>query len=95
MPSAVGGPAAAVESLENDELEDDAEVNETADVVTTGTEEIDQLDSDADVPAPEPPAAPELVTPQLSTADPAAREEAAPELPAADLAVERHEPEER
>lgn len=89
-----GATAAATEAIADDEL-DEGELDGEggADVVTTGTEAIDQLgeaggvDSDTDQPTPE------RVTPQLSTPDPIAREDTAPEVPAPVARPEEGEPE--
>jgi hypothetical protein len=69
------------EVFEGDEIDEgEAESVETSDIVTTGTEAIDQTSgSFGAVPGAE--SAPERVTPQLTTTDPAAREEAAPDVP--------------
>ena len=79
----VAGPAAPVgsEPLEGDEIDEgEPDLSDSPDVVTTGTEAIDQTESASEAP-PAPETAPERVTPQLTTVDPTAREEAAPEVP--------------
>ena len=69
------------ESLEGEEIDDaEPDMVDSPDVVTTGTEAIDQVESAAET-APVADSAPERVTPQLTTAAPDAREEAAPDLP--------------
>jgi hypothetical protein len=81
VPAAVAGPAASVEALEPEDSDEGEDLNDSPDVVTTGTEAIDQTDSEP-VSSTEPAAiAPERVTSQLQTSDPAAREEAAPDVP--------------
>jgi hypothetical protein len=80
-PAIASGLPAGQDSFESDEIDEgDVESVESPDMVTTGTEAIDQTEgSTAIVPVAEP--APERVTPQLTTDDPAAREEAAPDVP--------------
>jgi hypothetical protein len=85
LPAAVGGPAGAVESLEGDETEEiEPDAADAAEIVTTGTDDVEQLESGVPAAAPSPEPAPERVTPQLSSPEPAAREEAAPDVQAAE-----------
>ena len=81
--AAVAMPATPTgsEPLESEEIDEgEPDLIDSPDVVTTGTEAIDQLERAGEA-RPAAGAAPEQVTPQLATADPAAREEAAPDVP--------------
>ena len=83
VPPAVAGSPIAPDTIEADEVDEgDVDINEGPDIVTTGTEAIDQTDGVVATPAPSPDVAPERVTPQLTMSEPEAREEAAPDLPA-------------
>jgi len=75
-------PASAVpEAFTGDEIDEgEPELIDSPDIVTTGTEAIDQNDSAGEAPSIAE-TAPERVTPQLTTADPDAREEAPPDMP--------------
>jgi hypothetical protein len=77
VPAASAGP----DSLQGEEIDEmEPDLADAPDVVTTGTEGIDQIEAAAEAP-PIAEAAPERVTPQLTTADPASREDAAPDVP--------------
>lgn len=90
MPASPAGS----EPLEGEEIDDaEPDLNDSADVVTTGTEAIDQVDAPTET-APVVETAPEQVTPQLSTPPPDAREEAAPGVPAIPAATPEVEPDE-
>ena len=84
MPAAPAGSAVSPDTVEADEVDEgDVDINEGPDIVTTGTEAIDQTEGVVvGAPALTPDVAPERVTPQLTTSEPEAREEAAPDLPA-------------
>jgi hypothetical protein len=84
MPAAAAGSPVSPDTVEADEIDEgDVDINEGPDIVTTGTEAIDQTEGTVvGAPAPTPDVAPERVTPQLATSEPEAREEAAPDLPA-------------
>jgi hypothetical protein len=86
--AAAATPASAAGSgpLEVEEIdEDEPEAIDSPDVVTTGTDAIDQMERASEVPSVTE-AAPERVTPQLTTTDPGVREEAGPDVPAAPTA---------
>ena len=81
-PASPAGPG----SFEAEEIdEDEPEAIDSPDVVTTGTDAIDQVERASEIPSVTE-AAPERVTPQLTTSEPSAREEAGPDVPAAPVA---------
>jgi hypothetical protein len=82
------------EPLEGDEIDEaEPDPSDSADIVSTGTEDIEQVET-ADQTEPVADAAPEKITPQLSTPEPDAREEAAPEIPATPAMSSEAEPDE-
>jgi hypothetical protein len=81
-PMTAGSPISP-DAIDADDVdENDADIDNGSDVVTTGTDTIEQAEAIAEPRASTSDAAPERVTPQLTTSEPAAREDAAPELPA-------------
>lgn len=72
---------AGPEAFAGDEIDEgEPDLIESPEVVTTGTEAIDQTDHAGEAPSIAE-TAPERVTPQLTTAEPDAREEAPPDVP--------------
>jgi hypothetical protein len=85
---------AGSDSLEGEEIDEgEPDAIDSPDVVTTGTEAIDQMERVSEG-APVAEAAPERITPQLTTSEPGVREEAGPDIPAAPEASPEAEPDE-
>jgi hypothetical protein len=91
--TALPASPAGSEALDGDEIDDaESDLIDSPDVVTTGTEAIDQIDPAGDAAVD---AAPERVTPQLTSSQAAAREEAAPGVPATPATPPEDEPHEQ